>query len=57
MNKDSKWTWYYENGQIEKEENFKDGNRDGKLIYYNDDGNKQKEETYIDDELIETKEF
>lgn len=31
---DSKWTWWYENGQKGLEKNYKDGNLDGKVIWW-----------------------
>ena len=34
---------YYENGEIEKEENYKDGERDGKWTYYFENGLIKKE--------------
>ena len=35
---DGKGIWYYENGRIWKEDNFKDGKIDGKWTFYNVDG-------------------
>jgi len=40
---------YYENGQIEKEENFKDGNKDGKWTWYYENGQIEQEENWKDD--------
>ena len=39
---------YYENGQIEKEQNYKDGKLDGKVTYYYKNGQIEKEENYKD---------
>ena len=37
------WTSYYENGQIKKEGNFKDGKEDGKWTYYYENGQIKEE--------------
>ena len=52
--KDGKWIYYYENGQIEKEENYvistgltdKYEQKDGKWIYYYENGQIEKEEEW-----------
>ena len=44
---------YYENGQIESEEYYKNGKEDGKWTYYNEDGSIDKVEEYKDGELVE----
>jgi len=39
---EGKSIWYYENGQIREEGNYKDGKEDGKWTYYNKDGSIEK---------------
>ena len=48
--KDGKWIWYNENGQINSEGNYKVGKRFGKYTFYyeNKNGQKKLEETYKD---------
>ena len=49
--------WYFENGQIGWEENWKDGTPDGKFIYYYENGQKRYEKHYKNGELIEPKHY
>ena len=42
---------YHQNGQIEKEENYKDGKLDGKRTFYSKNGQIEKEENYKDGKL------
>ena len=42
---------YYENGQIEKEGNYKDGWKDDKYTYYNEDGSLKGEGIHKDGEI------
>ena len=51
--RDGKSTWYYENGQLEREENYKDGIRDGKWTYYYENGQIEWERNYKDGKPIE----
>tara|TARA_Y100000031_G_C8030848_1_gene297052 strand:- start:63 stop:557 length:495 start_codon:yes stop_codon:yes gene_type:complete len=46
-----KWTSYYENGEIERERNYKDGKEDGKWTSYYENGHLMHEENYKDGEL------
>ena len=49
-NKNGKWTWWNENGQIKTEENYKDGKKDGKQIDWNKNDQKWVEATFINGE-------
>jgi len=43
-----KQTEYYENGQMEMEENYKDGVKDGKWTFYYENGQIREEGNYKD---------
>ena len=40
------WKYYYENGQLEKEGDYEDGESNGLWIYYHENGNVAMEVTY-----------
>ena len=44
-------SYYYSNGQIESEINYKDGKEDGKTTYWDENGRKWKEGNYKDGKL------
>jgi antitoxin component YwqK of YwqJK toxin-antitoxin module len=46
--KSGKRVYYYENGQIKEERNFKDGKNDGKFTYYYENGQIKEERHYKD---------
>ena len=43
-----KWTYWYENGQISSEKNYKDNKLDGRWIEWDENGQKKEEENYKD---------
>jgi len=45
-----KWTWWHENGQMEKIGNYKDSKLDGKWTGWHENGQKYFEENFKDDE-------
>ena len=45
-NRDGAHTWYYINGQIKKDGNFKDGRRDGQHTWYYKNGQLREEYDY-----------
>jgi antitoxin component YwqK of YwqJK toxin-antitoxin module len=51
MNKIKKQIEHYPNGQIKKEETYKDGKRDGEWTYWYENEQKQWEGTFKDGEL------
>ena len=47
-----KYVTYYENGQKEREINYKDGKREGLWTFWDTEGNVTKTETYKDGGLV-----
>jgi hypothetical protein len=47
-----KWTYWYENGRIKAEGNYKDYKRDGKVIAWFENDQIEKEATFKDDKCI-----
>jgi len=46
--KRGKWTYYYENGQINSEDNLKDSKKDGLSTWWYENGQKKNEGTFKD---------
>ena len=50
---DGKYVYYFKDGKVDEEVEYRDGKEDGKRTYYNGDGTIKKEEEYKDGQLIE----
>ena len=51
---DGKWSYYYDNGQLQFKSNYKDGKKDGETFWYKENGKFIKAEIWKDNKLIET---
>ena len=53
--KDGRWIYFFEDGKISCEEDYKSGKRHGEMIFYNKDGSIKEKNIYIEDRLEKNK--